>query len=149
MKKVSLTHIFTALSGLILGMAIFTFFYGKGYSYLSNDSKACVNCHIMRDQYESWKKNPHASHTTCNSCHTAENFYYKYFNKVENGFNHALKFTTGIHSDPIKIREHNFNITMQSCLRCHSQLIESIQHQNALTEGRSCVQCHQNVGHDH
>lgn len=40
--------------GSITGVGTFTFVYGKGWSYLTDDPKACMNCHIMTDQYNGW-----------------------------------------------------------------------------------------------
>jgi cytochrome c nitrite reductase small subunit len=37
------------LIGALAGIGGYTFYYAKGLSYLSNDPRACVNCHIMRD----------------------------------------------------------------------------------------------------
>jgi cytochrome c nitrite reductase small subunit len=36
--------------GLAVGVGLYTFWYGKGYSYMSNDPAACANCHIMNEQ---------------------------------------------------------------------------------------------------
>lgn len=149
MRKFTLLAIFACLLGLVLGVGSFTFIYGRGYSYLLDDPKACVNCHIMRDQYDSWRKSSHHHVATCNSCHTPQNIYMKYFNKAENGFWHALKFTTGTFNDPIRIRKHNFDIAMKSCFKCHSGLMESTLHSEALSEGKSCVNCHKAIGHSH
>lgn len=148
-RNFTLLVILASLLGLVIGVGSYTFIYGKGYSYLSDDPKACVNCHIMRDQYESWSRSSHHHVATCNSCHTPENIYMKYVNKMENGFWHSLKFTTGKFNDPIRIRQHNFDITMRSCLKCHSGLMGSTLHVDAIGEGRSCVHCHKNVGHTH
>lgn len=145
----TLLYFFVGMFGLVLGVSSYTFIYGKGYSYLSDDPKACVNCHIMRDQYEGWSRSSHHAVATCNSCHTPENIYFKYFNKMDNGFWHSLKFTTGQFKDPIQIREHNFNITMNACLKCHGQIFNSPSHQEPLGEGRSCVNCHRQAGHPH
>jgi len=141
--------IFAALIGLILGLGSYTFIYGQGYAYFKDDPKACVNCHIMSDQYESWLKGSHKNVTTCNSCHTPEGLFAKYFNKAENGFSHSWKFTLHAYKDPIFIRQHNFNIAMNSCLKCHGTLMENTSHMKNLTEGRSCIQCHRNAGHSH
>jgi cytochrome c nitrite reductase small subunit len=135
--------------GLVIGLGVYTFIYGKGYSYLYDDPKACINCHIMKDQYESWSRSPHQQVTTCNSCHVPENMYFKYINKVDNGFMHALKFTTGVFNDPIRIRQHNFNITIKNCLRCHGAIMSSAIHQDSLREDRSCLHCHRDAGHTH
>ncbi|CAN5592782.1 hypothetical protein BH09PLA1_BH09PLA1_11250 [soil metagenome] len=39
------------LIGICIGLGSFTFNYAEGLSYLSNNPRACVNCHIMNDQY--------------------------------------------------------------------------------------------------
>ena len=44
------------LAGLTAGIGAFTFDYGEGLSYFSTDPRACANCHIMNDQYNSWTK---------------------------------------------------------------------------------------------
>ena len=41
-------------AGSALGTGGYAVYYGEGLSYLSNDPKACVNCHIMRDHYDGW-----------------------------------------------------------------------------------------------
>lgn len=55
--------------GLAVGLGGFTFVYAKGASYLQNDPAACVNCHIMSDQYTAWNKSSHRSVAVCNDCH--------------------------------------------------------------------------------
>lgn len=147
MKLGILLAVFIGLLGLVIGMGSFTFIYGRGYSYLSDDPKACVNCHIMRDQYDSWSKSSHHHVASCNSCHTPENIYLSYFVKAENGFMHSLKFTTGQFDDPIRIRKHNFNIAMRSCMKCHSGIMNSSLHAEAISGGNTCVHCHRDVGH--
>ncbi|RIK36497.1 MAG: hypothetical protein DCC55_27120 [Chloroflexi bacterium] len=36
-------------TGVLPGLAGYTFYHAQGASYLSNDPAACVNCHIMRE----------------------------------------------------------------------------------------------------
>ena len=48
-----------ALVGLLAGVGGFTFLYAEGFSYMSSDPKACVNCHIMQPQFDSWQKGSH------------------------------------------------------------------------------------------
>lgn len=141
--------VLAALLGLILSMGSTTFIHGRGYSYLSDDPKACVNCHIMQDQYDSWQRSSHREYTTCNSCHSPENLILKYLVKAENGLNHAYKFTTKTYNDPIKIREHNFNIAMTACLNCHGQIFEESWHREQITNNMNCTHCHKEVGHFH
>ena len=39
--------------GVLIGLSAFTFVYAEGFSYFSNDPNACMNCHIMREQFRS------------------------------------------------------------------------------------------------
>jgi cytochrome c nitrite reductase small subunit len=48
-----------ALVGLALGAGGFTFFYGRGFSYLGHDAATCANCHVMRDHYAGWLRASH------------------------------------------------------------------------------------------
>ena len=53
------------LAGAVLGLGSFTFHYAEGGSYFSNDPRACVNCHIMRDAYDGWQKASHHAVAAC------------------------------------------------------------------------------------
>jgi len=44
--------LFASSDGVLAGVGEFTFGYAKGLSYLSADPRACVNCHIMNEQYD-------------------------------------------------------------------------------------------------
>ena len=46
-RNVPLVALF-GMVGLLVGIGSYTFYYAQGASYLSNDPRACVNCHIMR-----------------------------------------------------------------------------------------------------
>ena len=56
--------------GAAAGLGIYTFAYAKGWSYMTNDPKACANCHVMNEQYDGWLKAGHRSVATCNDWHT-------------------------------------------------------------------------------
>jgi len=43
------------LSGVLLGAGAYTVRYAEGLSYLSTNPKSCVNCHIMREQFDGWQ----------------------------------------------------------------------------------------------
>jgi cytochrome c nitrite reductase small subunit len=136
--------------GLALGVGAYTFIYAKGGSYLTNDPKACVNCHIMQDQYDGWIKSSHRSVATCNDCHAPSALIPKYYTKARNGFWHSFYFTTGNFPDPIQITEHNRQITEDACRKCHSDIVETIEGHGAKKDDQtSCLRCHRNVGHLH
>src|SRR5262245_2835653 len=64
--------------GAVTGLGAYTFHYGEGLSYFSTDPKACVNCHIMSDQYVSWQKAGHHQSAKCVDCHLPHDFVPKY-----------------------------------------------------------------------
>src|SRR5262245_5833894 len=78
--------VLAVLIGIFAGAGGFTFYTAKGYSYLSNDPRSCVNCHIMREQYDSWQKSSHHAFATCNDCHVPHDLIGKYTTKMENGY---------------------------------------------------------------
>jgi cytochrome c nitrite reductase small subunit len=51
--------------GLLAGVGIYTFRYAEGLSYFSTDPAACMNCHIMRPQYNAWLSSSHHTVATC------------------------------------------------------------------------------------
>lgn len=138
--------------GSLLGVGLFTFGYAKGYAYLFDDPAACVNCHVMKDQYEGWHKGSHANVATCNDCHTPHNnIIAKYANKGYNGFFHGLGMTTGNHPDNIQIKPINLKITEEACLYCHAELTSQMRStrigQGPHNTTQSCLECHSNIGH--
>ena len=137
-----------ALVGIALGVGAFTFGYAKGYSYLLDDPNACVNCHVMRPQFDGWLKSSHRAAATCNDCHTPAGLSPKYFAKARHGINHSVKFTTGWFPDVIRITRSSREETEQACLKCHAAITENIRAIGHTGE-TSCIRCHRNVGHLH
>ena len=45
--------------GAALGLGSYTFAYARGWSYLTDNPRACANCHIMNEQYDGWIKSSH------------------------------------------------------------------------------------------
>jgi cytochrome c nitrite reductase small subunit len=134
--------------GLFFGMGLYTFTYGQGFSYLSSDPKACVNCHIMQDEYDSWQKGTHHVAARCVDCHLPHSFIPKMIAKTDNGWRHSKAFTLQNFHEPIQITPRNSRILQDNCLRCHGEFVHPIvagstTDANAVT----CVHCHQGVGH--
>jgi cytochrome c nitrite reductase small subunit len=134
------------LLGLMFGVGGYTFYYAEGASYLSDDPKSCVNCHIMRDVYESWQHASHHAVATCNDCHVPHGFVGKYLSKAENGFFHSKAFTLQDFEEPIRIKPRNARVLQQNCLECHRDLVHSTQLADTKEAG-TCVHCHPSVGH--
>jgi cytochrome c nitrite reductase small subunit len=114
---------------------------------MTDDPGACANCHVMRDQFESWMKASHGKVAVCNDCHTPPGFVAKYTTKAVNGFFHSLAFTTQHFPDEIRITGRNFNVTERACLKCHEEIVTGIRGTRAHGQEVSCIGCHRTVGH--
>jgi cytochrome c nitrite reductase small subunit len=137
-----------ALAGLVTGLGAYTFWYAEGGSYFSTDPKACMNCHVMRDHYDSWSKASHHASAGCIDCHLPQDFAGKYLAKAENGFWHSKGFTLQDYPEPIRIKPKNSRILQENCVRCHAELVENVVGHEPDGDGTgSCVRCHATVGH--
>jgi cytochrome c nitrite reductase small subunit len=138
------------LVGAIGGVGGYTFVYARGGSYLTNDPKACVNCHVMNDQYDGWVRSSHRAVAACNDCHTPPDLVGKYATKASHGFWHSFYFTTGTFAEPIRITPGSRAVTEQACRHCHAAVVEAML-ANRGEHGRkgevSCLRCHSSVGH--
>ena len=140
--------VLAALVGVFLGVSGFTFVEARGWSYLSNDPTTCVNCHIMREQYDSWQKSSHHAFAVCNDCHVPHDFFGKYWTKAEHGFRHSWGFTFQNFHEPIQIKDSSRAAVQGNCLRCHQALVSEITHYSAVEkDANNCIRCHSSVGH--
>src|SRR5438105_6448541 len=119
-------RILAALIGVAAGVGAFTFRYAEGLSYLSNDPRACKNCHIMNEQYDSWRKSSHHAAATCNDCHVPHDFVGKYLAKASNGYHHSKGFTFQDFHEPILIKAKNSQLLQDNCLHCHGELVHDV-----------------------
>ena len=137
-----------AMVGVVLGIGGFTFYYGEGHSYFSENPAACMNCHIMKPQFDSWQKSSHHTLATCVDCHLPADFPGKYVAKAENGFNHSRAFTMQDFREPIAITGKNSRILQERCIACHRALVHELVHVGGTDAGAvSCVHCHRGAGH--
>jgi cytochrome c nitrite reductase small subunit len=136
------------LAGVLLGLGGYTFRYAEGLSYFSTDPRACINCHIMREEYDGWLKASHHGVATCNDCHLPHTFVAKFLAKAENGFWHSKGFTLQDFPEPIRIKPKNARILQVNCIGCHMNLVGDILGHGSLgDESNHCVRCHAAVGH--
>jgi cytochrome c nitrite reductase small subunit len=139
--------------GAVAGVGAYTFIYAQGASYMTDNPEACMNCHVMREQYDGWVAASHRSVAVCNDCHTPPGLVPKYVTKAQNGFWHSFAFTTGRFPDEIFITERNHGVTESACRGCHEAIVEAIEGSHAVraamsvTGELSCVRCHRAVGH--
>jgi len=148
--------VLSLLTGVFLGVSAYTFYYARGFSYMSNDPKACVNCHIMREEYDGWQKASHHAVAVCNDCHLPHDPLGKLLVKASNGYHHSRAFTFQDFHEPVRIRPGNAQVLEANCLRCHGDFVQEITAHGTLgvptdpTLGADlygCVRCHPAVGH--
>ena len=153
-RRQLITVLLLALPGIVLGLSGYTFYYAKGYSYLLDNPDACVNCHVMRENYNAWQVSPHRF-VTCNGCHVPHNFLGKYATKVEHGMRHSYVFTFE-NPQVIRIKESGKDIVESNCVRCHAMMVSTIVHGDVTSlnptlhggiKERRCFECHQGMGH--
>jgi cytochrome c nitrite reductase small subunit len=138
----------STLIGVLAGAGGYTFYYAQGYSYFSNDPRACTNCHIMRDQYDGWEKASHHGFAVCNDCHMPHDFFGKWQTKVSNGYLHSEAFTLQNFHEPIRIRPSSAGVLNANCIYCHRNFVREITgHRVIQDEELYCVRCHTSVGH--
>lgn len=135
--------------GCFSGLGVFTFNYGGGASYLSDNPASCANCHVMQGHLDSWSHSSHHRVATCNDCHVPHDFLGKWFTKADNGLLHSLAFTTGQFHEPIQIKPRNRLVTQNACLYCHSDFVHNMLPREKGDDMLSCVRCHDSVGHAH
>jgi cytochrome c nitrite reductase small subunit len=134
--------------GIAAGIGAYTFRYAEGLSYFKKDPKACVNCHIMRPQYDSWQASSHHQVAVCIDCHLPPGFFAKYLVKAENGWRHGEKFTRQDFVEPIVAQPAAREILQANCLRCHDGLVhEILGAPDAKGAELPCTHCHWGVGH--
>lgn len=138
--------------GILAGLGGYTFSYAEGLSYFSTDPQACVNCHIMQPQYDSWQKASHHTSAVCVDCHLPDEFFPKYLAKAENGWRHGKLFTTGGFKEPIEVQALGRRILQANCVRCHEDLTSEMHNHGVGTSPdennvNDCVHCHFTVGH--
>jgi cytochrome c nitrite reductase small subunit len=133
--------------GLAVGIGAYTFVYARGASYLTNDPAACVNCHVMREQYDCWRAGSHRAVAVCNDCHTPPGLIGKYATKALNGFWHSFAFTTGRFHEPIQINARNLAVTESACRQCHAAVVDAIEAGRHGAPRLACTACHATVGH--
>lgn len=142
------------LLGALLGLAVFIFYISNAVSYLYDDPKTCINCHVMFPQYATWERSSHAHVATCMDCHVPhDNVINKYFFKIKDGIRHATIFTMGTEPQVIRIHDPGKAVVQNNCIRCHENVVydtclkKCTQEQIMKGEGHYCWDCHREVPH--
>ncbi len=152
LKKISISAFFIAI--VFFGYLVYA---SKMSSYLSDDPKACINCHVMNTQYATWQHSSHARDARCVDCHLPhDGFFRKYKTKAIDGWKHSKAFTLNSYDPAIKISKEGAVIVQENCVSCHKSIVSNIvinatKYHNfkdpELITGRKCWDCHKTVPH--
>lgn len=142
---------------IAIGMFAYIVNASKALSYLSDDPKACINCHVMNTQYATWQKSMHGETATCVDCHLPrDGMINKYIAKAKDGWNHSVAFTLGSFDHAMMITEDGADRVQKNCVTCHatiaSTLIENADRHHQfdnpdMSTDRRCWDCHKEVPH--
>ena len=142
------------LAGIFVGLGFYTIRISNAASYLSDDPKACINCHVMNPHYLSWQHSSHREVAHCNDCHVPQdNVVNKYYFKAKDGLYHSSVFTMRAEPQVIQIKDAGKSVVQQNCIRCHTELLDDADMNTISNEfshlrtDRACWDCHRNVPH--
>lgn len=142
------------VAGAFCGLGLLVAKLSNATSYLSDDPKACINCHIMAPQYASWQRGSHGRVATCNDCHVPhENVFRKYAFKAMDGTRHSYMFTFHLEPQVIRVHEPGIKVIQSNCVRCHeaqlarTDLVTMTGSKALHGEGMLCWHCHRETPH--
>ncbi len=139
--------------GILLGLGVYILIVSNSLSYLSDNPKTCINCHIMKPQLATWQHSSHRETAVCNDCHVPHNnILNKYYFKAKDGLRHATIFTLKREPQVIFIKEDGKAVVQENCIRCHSRENEVVSTRIKYTDwlsnnGKLCWECHMEVPH--
>ncbi len=118
------------------------------FSFLSSQPRFCNSCHIMRQDYSSWKSSTHKE-VSCQECHQQSGitgFILSQMSLVRM----VISNTSHFYDKPITA--HIFD---SPCLNCHRKIKKGIAVSNGirishkeLPAGQLCTECHNTIAHD-
>lgn len=161
---------------LIVGFVAGIGFWGSFHWALeaTNNEDFCVSCHEMRDNvYAEYQGTVHQNNSsgvraTCPDCHVPKDWGPKMIRKIQASKELYGKFISKSVSTPEKFEDHRLVMATrewrrmkrtdsQECRNCHNfEFMDFTQqegraaenHQRALDEGKTCIDCHQGIAHE-
>ncbi len=132
------------LVGIAVGGALLLVRIANATSYLSDDPRTCINCHVMTDAYASWQRGSHGRVAVCVDCHVPHsNMVAKYAFKSRDGMRHSYVFTMRTEPQVLELSAGAAPVVQSNCVRCHGRQLAMIR--LAGSTERRCWDCHQNI----
>lgn len=142
------------LLGAIVALGVYMAKLANVASYLTDDPRACINCHVMTTEYITWKHSSHREVASCNDCHVPhDNVFKQYAFKAKDGLYHATIYTLRAEPQSIIMHEAGQQAVQNNCIRCHMDQVTDAKmtswvssHQNDRLD-RTCWECHRETPH--
>ena len=106
------------------GLGTYTFAYARGWAYMTDDPRACANCHVMNEQYDGWIKSSHRSVAVCNDCHVPHSLVGQVLRrKPATASGTRTTSRRGVFPEPIRALPGSRAIAEANCRRCHEPVV--------------------------
>ncbi|MCC6777740.1 MAG: NapC/NirT family cytochrome c [Hyphomicrobiales bacterium] len=159
---------------LMLGFAVGILFWG-GFHWaleLTNTEEFCISCHEMKSNvFAEYRTTVHYANgsgvrASCPDCHVPKEWHYKIMRKIQ-ASNELYHHVLGSVATPEKFNDKRLDLALnewsrmkttdsRECRNCHK--FESMDyalqeprasktHQEALTAGKTCIDCHRGIAH--
>ncbi|MEH0152836.1 cytochrome c nitrite reductase small subunit [Limibacter armeniacum] len=142
------------LMGAIVALGLYMVKAANVTSYLSDDPKACINCHVMTTEYITWQHSSHREVAHCNDCHVPhDSFLKKYAFKAKDGLYHATIYTLRAEPQAIIMHEAGQEVVQSNCIRCHKAQVTDAKSASWVSShmhdrlDRTCWECHRETPH--
>jgi len=161
---------------LIVGFVTGILFWGGFHTALemTNSEKFCTTCHEMRDNvYAEYQGSVHQNNSsgvraTCPDCHVPKDWGPKIIRKIKASKELYGHFITKsiwtrekFEDNRLELASHEWErmkrTDSKECRNCHSfefmdftmqENRAAANHQKALDEGKTCIDCHQGIAHE-
>lgn len=132
----------------MFGLVALVVHLSRAPSYLTDDPEACVNCHVMRTEYVTWRHSSHAAVAHCNDCHVPhDGFVNHWLFKAKDGARHAAMFTLRLEPQVIRLSKGAAPVVERNCRRCHDRLLGEVAAAEHAHGDLRCWDCHREVPH--
>lgn len=164
-----------ALGTLLGGGVIAGIIFWGGFNWaleVTNTEEFCISCHEMKDNvYAEYRNTVHYANrsgvrASCPDCHVPKEWHHKVVRKIR-ASNELYHHLLGSVSTPDKFNDKRLQLAMnewgrmkstdsRECRNCHKfdymdysaqEPRASKTHQDALTAGKTCIDCHRGIAH--
>ncbi|MBO9465348.1 NapC/NirT family cytochrome c [Tropicibacter sp. R15_0] len=166
-----------SFGGILIGGFIAGIVFWGGFNWtleMTNTEEFCVSCHEMEvNVYAEYQGTIHQNNgsgvrATCPDCHVPKDWTPKIIRKIQASKELYGHFITHVVDTPEKFAEHRAVMASREwarmkrtdskeCRNCHNfdymdftmqETRAAENHQKAIDEGKTCIDCHQGIAHD-